>query len=226
MSKVKRDPWRELRRAGGHPAPVFGWNISYVFSDHPTDLRTPSALARAIEYRISPEYLQAAKTTLVAGRNFNWHDDENAPPVAVIIREFARKIFANRSEVIGEGFKMPDGRLVLVVGIVEDGKYTANLAEDSQPAMFLSIKQFSASDTCLVVRSGRDPEQLVATIRKTLRDLDPGLPVFIQTWNDEMNGALFALRMATVSLGLLARVYRPRGADAAPSRSGRGFLKI
>jgi predicted permease len=180
-----------------------GWNLSYVFSDHATDLRTPNALAQAIEYRISPEYLQAAKTALLAGRNFNWHDDEIAPRVAVINREFARKIFGNRSEAIGERFKMPDGKLVQVVGIVEDGKYTANLAEDPQPAMFLPIKQFPASDTCLVVRSGRDPEQLVAAIRRTLRDLDPGLPAFIQTWNEEMNGALFASRMATVSLGLL-----------------------
>jgi predicted permease len=180
-----------------------GWDVSYVFSDRATDLRTPNAIAQAIEYRISPEYLQAAKTALLAGRNFNWHDDENAPRVAVINQEFARKIFANRSEAIGERFKMPDGKLVQVVGIVEDGKYTANLAEDPQPAMFLPIKQFPASDTCLVVRSQRDPQQLVAAIRKTLRDLDSGLPAFIQTWNEEMNGALFASRMATASLGLL-----------------------
>ena len=53
---------------------------------------------------------------------------------------------------------MPDGTLIQVVGIVEDGKYTANLAEDPQPAMFLPVAQFPASDTCLVVRSGRDPQ--------------------------------------------------------------------
>jgi predicted permease len=180
-----------------------GWNISYVFSERATDMRPPNAVGQAIEYRISPEYLQAAKTVLLAGRNFNWHDDANAPRVAVVNREFARRIFANRSQAIGADFKMPDGTLIQVVGIVEDGKYTANIAEDSQPAMFLPISQFPASDTCLVVRSGRDPQQLVAAIRSTLRDLDSGLPAFIQTWNEEMNGALFASRMATVSLGVL-----------------------
>ena len=36
-----------------------------------------------------------------------------------------------------------------------------------------------------------------------MRGLDPGLPAFIQTWNEEMNGALFAPRMATASLGVL-----------------------
>ena len=180
-----------------------GWSLSDVFGDRATDLRPPNAIAQSIEYRISPEYLQAAKTALLAGRNFNWHDDENAPRVAVINREFARKIFADRSEAIGEHFKMPDGQLVQVVGIVEDGKYTANLAEHPQPAMFLPIGQFPASDTYLVIRSQRDTQQLVTAIRKTLRDLDPGLPAFIQTWNEEMNGALFASRMATVSLGVL-----------------------
>jgi macrolide transport system ATP-binding/permease protein len=180
-----------------------GWNISYVFGERATDMRPPNAVGQAIEYRISPEYLQAAKTVLLAGRNFNWHDDANAPRVAVVNREFARRIFANRSQAIGADFKMPDGTLIQVVGIVEDGKYTANIAEDSQPAMFLPISQFPASDTCLVVRSGRDPQQLVAAIRSTLRDLDSGLPAFIQTWNEEMNGALFASRMATVSLGVL-----------------------
>jgi len=180
-----------------------GWSISYVFSDQATDLRPPNAIAQPIEYRISPEYLHAAKTELLSGRNINSHDDLNAPRVAIVNREFARTIFANRSQAIGEHFKMPDGTLMRVVGIVEDGKYTANLAEDPQPAMFLPILQFPANDTCLVVRSRRDPQQLVAAIRSTIRDLDSGLPAFIQTWNEEMNGALFASRMATVSLGVL-----------------------
>jgi predicted permease len=180
-----------------------GWNVSYVFSDRAADLRTPNAVGQAIEYRISPEYLQAAKTVLLAGRNFSWHDDANAPRVALVNREFAHRFFANRSEAIGANFKMPDGTLIQVVGIVEDGKYTANLAEAPQAAMFLPIGQFPVSETCLVVRSGRDTQQLVAAIRGTLSGLDSGLPAFIQTWNEEMNGALFASRMATVSLGVL-----------------------
>jgi ABC-type antimicrobial peptide transport system permease subunit len=36
-----------------------------------------------------------------------------------------------------------------------------------------------------------------------MRNLDAGLPVFIQTWNEEMNGAMFASRIATASLGML-----------------------
>ena len=98
---------------------------------------------------------------------------------------------------------MKDGTSIQVVGIVEDRKYTANLAEDSKAAMFLPILQSPSNDAWIVVRSGRDQEQLAAAIREQLRNLDPGLPVFMQTWNQEMSGALFAPRIAALSLGVL-----------------------
>jgi predicted permease len=180
-----------------------GWSVSNVFKDQTTDLRPPNAAAQAVMYSISPEYLHAAGTALLAGRSFSWHDDQNAPRVAVVNREFAGKVLVSVTNAIGSHYKMPDGARIEVVGIVEDGKYTANLAEDPQPAMFLPILQSPANDTVLVLRSSRDPQQLSAAVRSALRDLDAGLPAFIQTWTEEMNGALFASRMATLSLGVL-----------------------
>jgi predicted permease len=180
-----------------------GWDAENVFADTATDLKPANAAAVAIEYRVSPEYLQAADTALLAGRGVSSQDDKNAPRIAVVNREFAGKILGSVTDAVGKHFKMPDGTRVEVVGVVEDGKYTANLAEDPQPAMFLPILQNPASDTWLVVRSSRDPEQLAAAIRSKLHNLDAGLPAFIQTWDEEMNGAMFASRMATVSLGVL-----------------------
>jgi predicted permease len=180
-----------------------GWNPTPVFTDKMTDLRPWNAVAQAVTYKISPKYFQAAGTAILAGRNFSLSDDKDAPPVAVVNQEFARKIFGSASSALGRYYKTPDGTRVQVVGIAEDGKYTANLAEDPQAAMFLPILQSPATDTWLVVRSSRDRQQLAAAIRRKYRDLDPGLPAFIQTWNEEMNGALFAPRMATASLGVL-----------------------
>ena len=54
-----------------------------------------------------------------------------------------------------------------------------------------------------MVRSNRDPQQLAAAIRSKLRELDAGLPAEVKTWNQELEGALFASRMATISLGVL-----------------------
>ncbi len=54
-----------------------------------------------ITFSISPEYLRAAGTALLAGRDFTWHDDKNAPRVAVINREFARKDLWLRNQCDG-----------------------------------------------------------------------------------------------------------------------------
>jgi ABC-type antimicrobial peptide transport system permease subunit len=180
-----------------------GWMNTNVFTDQTTDLRASNAAAEVVLYQITAEYLQAAGTTLLAGRNLTWHDDKNAPRVAVVNREFARKVFGSETNALGGYFKRRDGTRIEVVGITEDGKYTANIAESPRSALFLSILQFPSNDSWLVLRSSRDPQQLGAAIRTKFREVDAGLPAFIQTWENEMNGALFASRMAALSLGVL-----------------------
>ena len=160
-------------------------------------------------YSVSPDYFQAARTALLSGRAFTWHDDKQAPSVAVVNREFARKVFGSMTSATGGYYKMPDGTRIQVVGIVEDGKYTANIAEDPQPAMFFPILQSPSNEAWLVVRSNVDAQEMDLAIRAALKQLDPGLPSFIQTWDNEMNGALFASRMATISLGVLGAMGAP-----------------
>jgi predicted permease len=177
-------------------------NPSNVFSDRTIDLRPSNAAASTFMYHISPEYLHAEGTTLLSGRAFTWHDDKGSTRVAVVNREFARKIFGSVKDAIGAYYKMPDGTRIQVVGVAEDGKY-ASLTEDPHAAMFLPILQWPSGARWLVVRSGRDPHQLGADIRGTLRQLDAALPVTIETRYDEMVTALFPSQMATVSLGVM-----------------------
>src|SRR5256886_10502551 len=104
---------------------------------------------------------------------------------------------------MGRNYKLPDGNRIQVVGVVEDGKYSPNLTDPLPPAMFLPILQSPSTETYVIVRSSGNPQQLAAAIRTKLRDLDAGLSSFIQTWNQAMDGALFASRMAALSLGVL-----------------------
>jgi predicted permease len=179
-----------------------GSNESIVFSDKTTDLRPANATANALMFNISPEYFNAAGTALLSGRTFTWHDDQSSPRVAVVNGEFARKVLGSSTKAVGGYYKMRDGTRVLVVGIAEDGKYNS-LTEDPWPAMFLPILQSPSSSTFLVVRSSRDPQQLAAAIRRTLHDLDAGLPVDIQTRYQGLDIILFGPRMATIALGLM-----------------------
>jgi predicted permease len=186
----------------GRPPLNGGGFASIIFTDQMTDLRPSNAVATAERFHISPEYLHAAGTALLAGRDFSWHDDKNAPRVAVVNREFAGKIFGSTINAVGGHFKLRDGTRIQVVGVIEDGKYQS-LTEDPELALFVPILQMPMSETVLVVRSNRDPQQLAAAIQGALRGLDRGLPIFIEPWNQQLNLALFPSRAATVSLGLL-----------------------
>jgi predicted permease len=173
-----------------------------VFTDKTTDLRPGHAAAMPDIFKISPEYFYAAGTTLLSGRDFTWHDDKDAPLVAVVNQEFARKLFGSVTNALGGYFKDREGKRIQVVGIVEDGKYE-RLTEDPRPAMFLPILQSPSSESWLVVRSSRDPEQLAPAMRTTLRGLDEALPFTIGTWDKELDIMFFGPRMATASLGVL-----------------------
>jgi predicted permease len=176
---------------------------SYVFTDQTVDLSSSNAVATAASFSISPDYFSSAGTRLLAGRDLTWHDDKGAPRVAVVNQVFARKVFASVTNTIGQSFKTIDGSRIRVVGIVRDGKYTADINEAPRAAMFLPILQQPTTDSWLVVRSSGDPQQLAAAIRGKLRELDSGLTSFMASWNQAMNPALFPSRMAAASLGVL-----------------------
>jgi predicted permease len=179
-----------------------GAGDSIVFTDNTTDLRPSNAVFDAPVFKISPEYFQAAGTSLLSGRVFTWQDDTNAPRVAVVNREFARRLFGTAAGAIGRSCKVKDGTRIQIVGIAEDGKY-GSLTEDPQPVLFLPILQLPSSTTQLVVRSSRDPQLLGAAMRTALHQLDAGLPVLIEGRDKPMATFMFGPRMATASLGVL-----------------------
>jgi predicted permease len=188
---------------GQAPPMHFVSNASKVFKDATPDFKPASSVADATMYSVSPEYLGVARTPLVSGRQFTLHDDAGSPRVAIVNQVFARKMFGTVGNALGHFYKMPDGTRIQVVGIIPDGKTSLNLADAPQPVMYFPILQSPSPDAWLVIRSSRDLAQLSAAIRDKLRELDPALPSFIQTWTTAMQGALFAPRMASLALGVL-----------------------
>ncbi len=175
---------------------------SFVYNDSITDYRPTNVAADAMNYHVSPGYMQAAGTTLLAGRDLTMQDDAKAPKVALINRQFAVKVFGSVNKAVGGHFKYYNGTRAEVVGVVEDGKYRT-LTEDQQPAMFFSFLQERSSNTWLVVRSNRDPQEISAALEKALHGLDSAMPIVVRPWSQAMGSALFAARVASVALGVL-----------------------
>jgi predicted permease len=172
-----------------------------VFREQAPDLQAAHAAALAFYFPTSPGYFEASRTTLLAGRDFSWHDDLSAPRVAVINREMARILFGSPAEAMGRKFRIDDGTLLQVVGVVEDGKYFS-ITESQSPAVYFSSQQRPWGQTMLVVKAQTDPAQLASTMRRKLKELDSAMAVNIQTWTSVLDAALFPSRVATVSLGI------------------------
>ena len=163
-------------------------------------------------YSISPGYLAAAGTRLLAGRDFTWDDGPDTPKVVIVNHELARRLFGD-APAIGRKFLGGDFASHEIVGIVEDGKYDS-LTEDRKAAMFYPLAQAPEGDTTLVVRSLQAPSDVPPALNRMLRGIDSSLPFTIQSWPDALGLVLFPARVATAALsvmGLLAALLAVTG---------------
>ena len=174
-----------------------------VFRQDETDFRTSNMLFQAGNFSISPGYLKAAGTRLLAGRDFTWNDDATSPEVVIVNTTFARMMFGN-APAVGRHFLLFRGTQPKeIVGVVEDGKYQS-LAENPQPAMFFPLTQeTNSNNTVLVVRSALPPTEIAAALDRVLTGIDPNLPFTIHSWSEALDLALFPARAATAALGIM-----------------------
>ncbi len=156
-----------------------GGSVSPIYRQGTTDFRPTNSVFAAKYFSISPGYLAASGTRLLAGRDFTWHDDADSPKAALVNETFVRGLF-NDSSGIGQRFRMPDNSSYEIVGVVEDGKYDS-LTENPQPAVFFPLAQNPSSDTTLVVRSHFSAAELAPALSRVLAGIDPNLPFTTQS---------------------------------------------
>jgi ABC-type antimicrobial peptide transport system permease subunit len=83
-----------------------------------------------------------------------------------------------------------------------------SLSEEQDEAVFFPISQQGSTKTSLIVRtrpSSSDvaTNDMAATIRKIVRDLDPSVPIRESSaWNDQLGLTFFVSQVATVALGI------------------------
>jgi len=177
-----------------------------VFSQQTTDFRPSNRAFSTFGYHVSPGYFAAAETPLLAGRDVSLSDTAKTPAVAVVNREFARRLF-HSDDAVGRYFKNSSGQPIQIVGIVADGKYFS-LSEDQKAAAFFPISQKATTHTSFIVRtqpgsSDVATNDIAATIRKVVRDLDPAVPIRESSaWNNQLGLTFFVSQVATAALGL------------------------
>jgi predicted permease len=146
-----------------------------VYRPDETDFRGERAIMTS-RFNVSPGYFAALGVRLVEGRDFSWHDDAKAPPVAVVNRTFARQVIGTEHAVGRHylAFGSPKTQ-VEVIGVVDDGKYVT-LAEDPKPALFRPALQQYNGTTYLFARSPRPALSVAREMEGAVRALDRNLP--------------------------------------------------
>jgi predicted permease len=147
---------------------------------------------------VSPGYLSSMGIPLVTGREITRQDGPNAPKVAVVNEQFARKYFGAESP-IGRRFhkrSAKDDAGIEIVGVVRDGKH-ADLREDPETFVYYPFVQHEAIMRMnFYVRTTQDPAVLGATLREQVRRVDPNLPVFeMKTVEQQIDEDVFAERL-------------------------------
>jgi predicted permease len=202
LERVSRLPG--VKAAGyANTVPLGGGDFSStnVFSRQTADFRASNRAFASYLFDVSPGYFAAAGTPLLAGRDVSFADTAKSPAVAVVNREFARRLF-HSGGAVGSYFKNRSGLPIRIVGIVADGKYLS-ISEDPKPAAFYPISQDAITLTTLIVRPWGDAADMAATLRKVVRDLDSSIPIRESSvWNSELAMSFFPTQVATVALGL------------------------
>lgn len=125
---------------------------------------------------VRENYFTTMEIPLVQGREFNAHDDQHAPAVAVINQTFMRRFFPN-GDGLGKRVRFNE-REVEIVGVVRDTKYRKQ-REELQPLLYTPWQQEAADigEMHFALRTAGDPDTLAAQARAVVRDLDSNLPV-------------------------------------------------
>ena len=172
-----------------------------VYREDTADVRPSNRLMEAKYMSVSPGYLGAARSRLLAGRDFTWDDGPKSTQVVIVNAYFAHKLVGD-TPAVGRHFIMDDKTRYEIVGVVEDGKFDS-LTEDQAAAMYFPLAQSPDGSTTFVIRSQLPASDLAPVLNQTLNSIDPSLPFALRTWTDTLSLVLFPARIATESLGVM-----------------------
>jgi len=154
---------------------------------------------------------------LLRGREFTRADGKDSPKVVIVNTEFVKKFFPD-GDAVGKHMKFGGGNKPLdreIVGVVQSSHHSSI---QGQPTAFFYTPYTQQADVNAItyyVRTATDPAVLTATIRQTMAELDPNLPIYdVRTMEEHINLNLSSDRLVALLaliFGCLAAVLAAMG---------------
>jgi putative ABC transport system permease protein len=204
LERLREEPTIEAAAATSH-LPMSGedGSRSFIISGQENAAQEDALVA---EYRrISVDYPETLGIPLLRGRTFTAFDAE-LPGVAMVNRSFAERYFPG-GEALGRSLFIRDGAEEVpreIVGILGDVHHFS-LDQSPRPEIYVPMLQRPWPSMSLVLSTTGGPEAAVQTVRRTLQQFDPGLPVAnLRTVEEAVGRSVATERFSVVLLGLFA----------------------
>jgi putative ABC transport system permease protein len=159
--------------------PISDRELSLRFSIQGTSVSAPEARPEASRVGVSAGYLGTMRIPIVRGRGFVRADFGNAPPVALVSREAARRYWPGQN-AIGQriAFEGDDQTWMEVIGITGDVR-NSNAGSGPTPQIYVPGSWRPERAVAFVVRgSTPNPAELGPSIRAAIAQLDKAQPVY------------------------------------------------
>ncbi len=162
---------------------------------------------------VSPGFFQTMQTPILAGRDFNEHDNAGAPLVAIVNESFARTI-AKTGNPVGTMFRVQRLGTITgpyeIIGLVKDTKYI-DLRESPQQIVYTAMAQYERADTDaqILIRSNVPTLGLISAVKRVASGANPNLDISFSVFQKMIEEGLLRDRlMARLSgfFGVLAVV--------------------
>ena len=158
---------------------------------------------------IQDEFLQALGIRLQEGRSFESSDDEQGAGVVMINQTMANQFWPGISP-IGKKFKWgsrdSETPWRTVVGVVEDVKHFS-LDGGVRPEVYMPHEQKPYRSLSLTIRTAGDPADLLPSVRASIGQMDPQLPLFnVHPMDEILFETLAARRLMMLLMGLFAGI--------------------
>ena len=153
---------------------------------------------------MSPGYFATLQIPLREGRDFTEFDTATAPPVAIVNRAVAERLFAGNA--LGQQFSNGrGGSPIQIVGIVEDGKYTSLGERHARGASSARLRSSSTTSSMLIARAPRRGAVRAEDLRASHPSDRPDAADSLVGDRRTAHGACrcFPIAPAVVALGLL-----------------------
>ncbi|HYO80820.1 MAG TPA: FtsX-like permease family protein [Bryobacteraceae bacterium] len=143
--------------------------------------------------RVAPAYFATMGIRLLRGREFANTDTLASTSVAIVNESFARRFFPD-GDAVGRIIALPPSyklRGMQIVGVVADVSFRDLRSPVRQAAYFpLAQDPQSGESLNMLVRTKGQLMTLHEEVRRTVRSLDPSVPVTVRTLADEIENTI------------------------------------